>query len=445
MVDNLSRSPKNDFPAFTFDSGLQQFNVAARDANLAQNPHLLKGRLNMPIKFRCRFCQQFLGISRSRAGAIVDCPQCGRSIRVPELDGRTRRLPAQPVPGRDESLISALSELSSLTDQPAGQAQPEPLPAEQVPVTAVEPTPHANAAAAHSTWTAPTPAEVEIISREQDWERGGIPSATTSPLPTPDELSESLSEIAAFESPPPSVSDELLRDMRHSRRDDAWRSVTTALFLLLGLAGGTAGGWWLTRTGYLPTAFAEADNSQHAADDNQKAGAIDQDPPSRRDLTHTAASQPREAREDTVGSVIRGRIEYVSEAGHLLPDEGALVLLLPQARQGTSLLDGGNLRLSTDAPDFRATVAAMNVLGAVATKTDESGNYTLPYERNGDARVIVVSQHLPRAADTPVPRDIQNMLLNWFESPTHVTGTLMVGSEVPTESGVLDFQLGVDQ
>ncbi|MCR9199218.1 MAG: hypothetical protein NXI04_11275 [Planctomycetaceae bacterium] len=397
----------------------------------------------MPIKFRCRFCQQFLGISRSRAGAIVDCPQCGRSIRVPELDGRTRRLPAQPVPGRDESLISALSELSSLTEHPTGQIQPEPLPAEEVPVTAVEPALHANALAAHDTAAAATSPEVEIISREQDWEHGEMPAATTSQLPTADELSKSLSEIAAFETSAPSVSDELLRDMRHSRRDDAWRSVTTVLFLLLGLAGGTAGGWWLTRTGFLPTAIAEADDAQQPADDDDRSKDIDPNLPSREELTHTAASQPREATDDYAGRVIRGRIEYVSEAGHLLPDEGALVLLLPQARQGTSLLDGGNLRLSTDAPDFRATVAAMNVLGAAATKTDENGNYTLHHERSGDASVIVVSQHLPRAVDSPVPADIQNTLLNWFESPTHVTGKLMVGSEVAPESGVLDFQLGV--
>lgn len=396
----------------------------------------------MPIKFRCRFCQQFLGISRSRAGAIVDCPQCGRSIRVPELDGRTRRLPVQPEPGRDESLISALSELSSLTDQPAGEALSEPLSAEEVHLTAVESAPPANAPAAHDTFAAPTPPEVAIISSDHDWEHGTTPP-TPSPLPSADELSESLSEIAAFETSASSVSDELLRDMRHSRRDDAWRSATTVLFLLLGLAGGTAGGWWLTRTGYLPTAVAGTDDPQRPADDDDRTGGIAEDLPAREELTHTAASQPRKNPDDSVGSVVRGRIEYVSEAGHLLPDDGALVLLLPQARQGTSLLDGGNLRLSSDAPDFRATAAAMKVLGAVATKTDKNGNYILHHEGNGDASVIVVSQHLPRAVDSPVPRDIQNILLNWFESPTHVTGQLRLESEVAPKSGVLDFQLGV--
>ena len=76
----------------------------------------------MPIKFRCQHCEQFLGIARSRAGAIVDCPQCGRSLRVPNLDGRVRKMPPPTKIVRgDSGLMSALSELATLedTDAPA--------------------------------------------------------------------------------------------------------------------------------------------------------------------------------------------------------------------------------------------------------------------------------------------------------------------------------------
>ena len=50
----------------------------------------------MPIKFRCHHCCQMLGISHTRAGAIVDCPGCGRSLRVPQADGMSDR-PASAV------------------------------------------------------------------------------------------------------------------------------------------------------------------------------------------------------------------------------------------------------------------------------------------------------------------------------------------------------------
>lgn len=42
----------------------------------------------MAIKFRCSHCRQFLGIAQSKAGQIVDCPRCRRSLRVPQASGR---------------------------------------------------------------------------------------------------------------------------------------------------------------------------------------------------------------------------------------------------------------------------------------------------------------------------------------------------------------------
>ncbi len=38
-----------------------------------------------PIKFRCFQCQKLLGVSRTKAGAVVSCPKCGAGLLVPEL------------------------------------------------------------------------------------------------------------------------------------------------------------------------------------------------------------------------------------------------------------------------------------------------------------------------------------------------------------------------
>jgi DNA-directed RNA polymerase subunit RPC12/RpoP len=40
----------------------------------------------MPIRFRCVYCNQLLGISRRKAGTVVRCTNCGGQIIVPEAD-----------------------------------------------------------------------------------------------------------------------------------------------------------------------------------------------------------------------------------------------------------------------------------------------------------------------------------------------------------------------
>ena len=47
----------------------------------------------MPIKFRCEHCRQFLGISHTKSGSLVDCPTCGRTIRVPDPEGFVQPMP----------------------------------------------------------------------------------------------------------------------------------------------------------------------------------------------------------------------------------------------------------------------------------------------------------------------------------------------------------------
>lgn len=40
----------------------------------------------MPIRFRCVYCNQLLGIARRKAGKIVACTSCGGQLIVPEAD-----------------------------------------------------------------------------------------------------------------------------------------------------------------------------------------------------------------------------------------------------------------------------------------------------------------------------------------------------------------------
>jgi hypothetical protein len=41
-------------------------------------------KTDMPIRFRCAYCQQLMGIGRRKVGAIVRCPRCAGEVIVPD-------------------------------------------------------------------------------------------------------------------------------------------------------------------------------------------------------------------------------------------------------------------------------------------------------------------------------------------------------------------------
>src|SRR5437868_3472760 len=56
----------------------------------------------MPIRFRCRHCNQLLGIARRKAGTPVECPTCHQQLTVPTADqegtDEPAGVPAAPAP-----------------------------------------------------------------------------------------------------------------------------------------------------------------------------------------------------------------------------------------------------------------------------------------------------------------------------------------------------------
>jgi hypothetical protein len=54
----------------------------------------------MPVRFRCAYCNQLLGIARRKAGSIVRCPTCAGQVIVPSVESVPVEQPAgamQPV------------------------------------------------------------------------------------------------------------------------------------------------------------------------------------------------------------------------------------------------------------------------------------------------------------------------------------------------------------
>ncbi len=56
----------------------------------------------MPIKFRCAYCNQLMGIARRKAGTVVRCPACSGQVVVPNPSGEPTEKPPEPPAGEPE-------------------------------------------------------------------------------------------------------------------------------------------------------------------------------------------------------------------------------------------------------------------------------------------------------------------------------------------------------
>jgi len=371
----------------------------------------------MPIKFRCNHCDQLLGISRSRASAVVDCPQCGRSLRVPELDGRTRRLPdPQSAAKADSTLLSALTELSVL-DQDACETEAEGAENQAGPGTPE--------AAGRAVSLAPIPASEPIeveISRAADPDvcfESGEPIA----------IAESLNELAALESQTAEgqVSEDVHRDMRevsHGQQGMAGLLLSGIVILLLGICLG----WWVGHR------TSDSEGSADAPADILPLPATDT-------LLKAAPAED--------GLTVQGRIEYQDASGAMNPDTGATVLLLPVDRQGTIKLHARSLKRPAGDPDLVATVAALSALGGAVGLVDGEGTYQLTSAETADCMLIVVSKHLERPDDLPPAPSVVQSLESWFDSANHIMGRLATRSvrisQQPSDASSTDIQFRAER
>ncbi len=89
----------------------------------------------MPIRFRCQYCNQLLGIARRKAGQKVECPTCHAQLQVP-----TNEAPAQAQAAAPAARPAPLFEHSDFGDFLRPQAE-EPAPAPPPPPPAPPPVP----------------------------------------------------------------------------------------------------------------------------------------------------------------------------------------------------------------------------------------------------------------------------------------------------------------
>jgi hypothetical protein len=80
----------------------------------------------MPVRFRCAYCNQLLGIARRKAGSVVTCPTCAGQVIVP---GTEAQEPVQQPSEAVQEPIFERSDFDNLFQMPATAPVPAAAPA----------------------------------------------------------------------------------------------------------------------------------------------------------------------------------------------------------------------------------------------------------------------------------------------------------------------------
>jgi hypothetical protein len=129
----------------------------------------------MPIRFRCVYCNQKMGIARRKAGSVVSCPKCAGQLVVPQpaeddpADSDREPEPAGAVVGPAAHDLTASPNLPA---RPAANGPPRPdsknLPATAPARTEAAPTPPPRPAPGPSLFER---ADIDEILAGEAWSR----------------------------------------------------------------------------------------------------------------------------------------------------------------------------------------------------------------------------------------------------------------------------------
>jgi hypothetical protein len=93
----------------------------------------------MPIRFRCAYCSQLMGIARRKAGTVVSCPKCHGQVVVPHPNPEDEEPPSPHLPEQPPLFEGA--DFDQVFASPGQVTAPEPhSPAVLVPATGPAPT-----------------------------------------------------------------------------------------------------------------------------------------------------------------------------------------------------------------------------------------------------------------------------------------------------------------
>lgn len=351
----------------------------------------------MPIKFRCQHCRQFLGISHMKAGSLVDCPTCGRTIRVPDPEGNVEPLPELKLNLQDRMLATALEELAMLgrsdaeieseaavavaegdgpTPKPATQAPTAPVPIRMEPLVPVKPIP----LQIHDTRTPAAVASMQEL-------------AALAQLPTTRDPAVEQPFISA---------DPLFNGFAGARPSSrrglsvSWVAAIATVTFWIGFVTGSWNRSPKTNAAALPEAPAKVVAGQEPTPDPfAKANKL---------------------------PAVRGRITFVTDAGERRPDHGARVLLLPEKREGSAKLSIVGFRSADSDKDAQLASGGLRAMGGDVAVVDDSGNFEVGSLKPGTYRILALSHFQPGEDKAPIDASLKGILDSFFDRSEQLLG-----------------------
>ncbi len=335
----------------------------------------------MPIKFRCPNCQQFLGISRSKAGSVTDCPTCGRTLRVPNLDGEVSPLPPPKLNFEDRDLQRALGALASLgpDGEPVDQSSgPDSRPGASLEAVEIE-----------NQENIPIIVAEPVLSSQP---------GKVAPDPISDPVAHLQEELAQIEMAIPILEPEPDRT-----------SPTKSLILLVsGTVAGLLIGIFLGRL-TAPTSPQSTEKTNENAEMAQKA-----------DVPEPVLPQGGEAR--PIRSGVAGTLTYQSASGETRPDKGGRILILPAQNQSQTKLPGNGFRVGAEKIDQEVLSAAVTALGGGFQLADSQGRFEINDLEPGGYLILFASRYQSLDDSQPVSPAVQKILEQYFLHPSRVVG-----------------------
>ncbi|MCA9071658.1 MAG: hypothetical protein KDA84_22180, partial [Planctomycetaceae bacterium] len=370
----------------------------------------------MPIKFRCVHCGQYLGISHSKAGTVVDCPTCGRSVGVPHKDGTAERVGRPSLNHDDSQLADALREVAAIA-RSSETALPHPPPF------------------THSTDARET--------REVDSPPPKI--IPTSPLPPAEPLNAAP---VPHNLERPSYGD----DYADESQDTYYATGPSPLAHLTALAEGEGDseeipvtpaeatgdfqfGWtnevpWKMWLGFIVIGFVAVVSGFALGRWDLKIGRPEK-PLGSMEVKEAPPGNSSQASPPPLGTVkdpevtLTGTIQY-SQSGQegeaIHRDENAWIYAFPVEWAGRQKIP--TAWLQTNNPhDYRTQaghqllIAALRVMGGNASQAGPDGKFQLRLARKGDYRILVCSQHISRDSNQPMDEGLRRVLMAFFEEP----------------------------
>ena len=433
----------------------------------------------MPIKFRCDHCRQFLGISRSKAGEIFDCPSCGRTIRVPELDGTIRPLPRPGLDLKDARLSEALGAVADLARPAPGFSADDSdefrIPQRDVVIgdaAVVSPDAMAGFGKLAGMQTCDEPQVIgppladlngkpdSACAADSDWPEN-VPrfrarKDVVSAEAKDNQQSESEDEAGSREDNDSNATGGPRRRWASTAQPgDSWRRLIRAAELsaaadqvpvndpeaipgekpVSSLESAVA----LVQPAAATTSAKPVASTPHAGMSSSAwiafygagllflsigfwAGRI-----TSVELTSTPESSTSSEQAGAVKPVqppgVAGRVTYRKANGSLQPDEGARIFLLPAQREGTVKIPASGLHDTDPLPDQRAAEGIITSLGGSFARTDGAGEFQISTGQAGEYFVLIVSNSLSSPGDAN-SSDAQHSLSAWFERPEALLGEL---------------------